>query len=80
MVAGDRMRVWSLPNGQKFSQFDTVEYNSIQHFLLYRAGHKFTYGLTSDKRLITGQNNTYMSKTGELKLFDYSWATLSYDE
>lgn len=78
MVAGDRMiRMWSLPNGQKFSQFDTVEYNNVQHFLLYR-NMKHAYRLTSDKRLITGQNNTYIA-TGELELFDYSWATLSYD-
>lgn len=78
--------MWSLPTGQKFSQFDKVEYNNIQYFLLYRAAGKLVYGLTSDESLITRQNeslitrqnNTYMA-IGELELFDYSWAMLSYD-
>lgn len=72
------MRAWSLPNWQPYHEFNVVDYNNVQHFLLHRT-MKRAHGLTADERLITGQDNAYMAKTGELELFDYSWATLSYD-
>lgn len=73
------MRAWILPNSQKYLEYDRLEYIRSNRFLIYRLP-KYAYGLTSHEWLIKGQDAAMTNPISELEIFDYSWATLSYDE
>jgi hypothetical protein len=76
MVAGNRMRVWRLPNSQKYLEYDKPEYVRSQRFLIYREP-KYAYGSTSYEWLINGQDSAITNPLSKLEVYDYAWGILS---
>jgi len=71
------MRIWRIANTQSFLPLDVVTYNRTQEFLCIR-DLKGTYGSTSSRILINGQNRSLNAGYDyALKVYDCTWMVMT---